>query len=183
MGDIWLSGLPPAHTDYAKVHALTSIYWSHDDAIIMAGIAGNESGYDWRVINDTPGTGDYSVGLFQINYYNGLYSERVRLFGTPRDLIMAGPSGQVQAARQLWLQAGGFSPWQADITNNLWQKWVGSGPVPNQPGQNVPQQPLPHLPPARKVSWDEPIRRTADQVVTVTREMQRAALTIRNFVR
>lgn len=103
------------------------------DAIIMAGIAGNESGYDLHVINDTPGTGDYSCGLWQINYYASLYASRAAAYGTPRQLLASGLAGQARAAADLWHTAGGFSPWAADIIGNLWQKWVGSGPVPANP--------------------------------------------------
>lgn len=134
MGDIWLPGLPPAYTDYAHLLTLTTQYWpDHNDAVIMAAIPGNESGFDYRVINDTPQTGDYSVGLWQINYYDGLYASRVAQFGTPEDLIKSGPEGQVKAAHELWTEAGGFSPWAADIIGNKWQKWVGAGPVPGNP--------------------------------------------------
>lgn len=134
MGDIWLPGLPPAYTDYA--HCLTlllNLGMPHNDAVILAAIGGAEGGYDYRVINDTPATGDYSVGIWQINYYDGLYASRAAAFGTPRELIEYGPGGQAAAANQLYRQSG-FSPWQADITNNRWQQFVGSGPVPQNPG-------------------------------------------------
>lgn len=135
MGDIWLAGLPPAYSDYAEcLHYLEPLMPTHQDAVILAAIAGPESGYDYRVINDTPATGDYSVGLFEINYYASLYSSRAAAYGTPRQLIESGPKGQCQAAADLWHQAGGFSPWAADILHNTWQRWVGSGPVPGSPG-------------------------------------------------
>src|SRR5215475_3568758 len=130
MGDIWLPGLPPAYTNYfACLKAIAPHMPTHNDAVIMAAIAGAESGYDYRVINDTPETGDYSVGLWQINYYASLYASRVQAYGTPRQLIEDGVAGQAVVAADLWHQAGGFSPWQADITNNRWQRFVGSGPV------------------------------------------------------
>jgi hypothetical protein len=75
MGDIWLPGLPPAYTDYAHCLALLlNLGMPHNDAVILAAIGGAEGGYDYRVINDTPATGDYSVGIWQINYYDGLYA-------------------------------------------------------------------------------------------------------------
>lgn len=138
MGDIWLPGLPPAYTDYAHCLALLlNLGIPHNDAVILAAIGGAEGGYDYRVINDTPATGDYSVGIWQINYYNGLYASRAAAFGTPKQLIEFGPGGQAAAANQLYRQSG-FSPWQADITNNRWQQFVGSGPVPHSPGLGSP---------------------------------------------
>lgn len=135
MGDLWLPGLGPAYSSYDEVHQhLARLMPTPDDAVILAGCAGNESGYDYHIINDTPATGDYSVGLFQINYYASLYPSRVAAYGTPRQLAASGVAGQCQAAADLFRQAGGFSPWQADITGNKWQKFVGSGPIPRVPG-------------------------------------------------
>lgn len=135
MGDIWLPGLPPTYTDYAEcLRFLEPQMPTHEDAVILAAIGGAEGGYDMAVINDTPATGDYSVGVFQINYYNGLYAARVAAYGTPRQLIQSGARGQCKVASELWHAAGGFSPWAADILNNRWQQYVGSGPVPHNPG-------------------------------------------------
>lgn len=139
MGDIWLPGLGPAYTDWKHLFSLLEpLMPTKDDATILAAIAGPESGFDWRVINDTPETGDYSVGLFEINYYASLYPSRVAAYGTPRELIESGPAGQCRAAANLWHAAGGFSPWAADIINNRWQRYVGSGPVPTVPGPTSP---------------------------------------------
>lgn len=135
MGDLWLPGLGPAYSSYDEVfHHLLPLMPTHDDAVILAGCAGNESGYDYHIINDTPATGDYSVGLFQINYYASLYPSRVAAYGTPRQLAASGVAGQCSAAADLFHQAGGFSPWEADIIGNRWQKYVGSGPIPHTPG-------------------------------------------------
>src|SRR5216684_3748110 len=99
MGDIWLKGHPPAYTDWGQCYnELLKLMDSRRDAIVLAAIAGPESGYDWTVINDTPATGDYSVGLWQINYLGSLYAERSRLYGTPRDLVAGGPIKQAHAA-------------------------------------------------------------------------------------
>jgi len=135
MGDIWFPGLPPAYSSYAEcLSLLTPFMPTHNDAVILAAIAGHESGYDYHVVNDTPATGDYSVGLFQINYYDGLMASRSARYGSPQMLAASGPNGQCQAAADLWHQAGGFSPWAADLINNVWQKYVGSGPIPQVPG-------------------------------------------------
>jgi len=103
MGDLWLPGLPPAYTSFNRCFAaLGPLMPSRATAVILAAIAGPESGYDYSVINDTPATGDYSVGLWQINYYDGLYGERSREYGTPRQLIEGGVRRQAHAAAHLW---------------------------------------------------------------------------------
>lgn len=135
MGDIWLPGLPPAYSSFAEcLRYLEPLMPTHDDAVILAAIAYPESGFDYRVINDTPATGDYSVGLFEINYYADLYPSRAAAYGTPRELILSGPKGQCHAAADLWHSAGGFSPWAADIISGSWRAGVGAGPVPASPG-------------------------------------------------
>lgn len=67
------------------------------------------------IVNDTPATGDYSVGLWQINYYDGLYKSRAAEFGTPTALA-ADPASQAAAAHQLFQQSG-YNPWLADFNN------------------------------------------------------------------
>jgi hypothetical protein len=105
----------------------------HGNAEILAAIAGPESGYDYSVINDTPATGDYSVGLWQINYYDGDYPSRKAAFGTPRQLIEGGPIKQAHAAYTVWKEQG-WNAWFNTYTSGDWRQYIGSGPVP-QPGQ------------------------------------------------
>lgn len=134
MGDIWLPGFPPAYTDWIYcVGVLELQNMDHADAEILAAIGGPESGYDYTVINDTPSTGDYSVGIWQINYYGSLYSERAREFGTPRELIAGGPIKQAHAAYVIW-KSQGFMAWANTYTSGAWRKYIGSGPIPH-PGQ------------------------------------------------
>lgn len=134
MGDIWLPGLPPAYTDWKYcVGVLELAGMDRGNAEILAAIAGPESGYDYSVINDTPATGDYSVGLWQINYYDGDGPPRTKAYGTPRDLIIDGPIGQAHAAYDIWRQQG-WMAWATTYTSGDWRAYIGSGPVPH-PGQ------------------------------------------------
>lgn len=65
------------------------------------------------VVNDNPGTGDYSVGLWQINYYGNLRPGRTQEFGSPESLA-ASPELQAAAAKSLFAQSG-YQPWAADL--------------------------------------------------------------------
>lgn len=106
MGDTWPYG-PPAHVAWQDV-----FNWFANEGFpasvnaVFAAIASAESGLDWRVVNNTPSTGDLSVGLFQINYYDGLYASRSAAFGTPQQLVEGGLSRQAFAAMQLWKGRG-----------------------------------------------------------------------------
>lgn len=134
MTDIWLPGLGPAYTDWIYcVGLLELLHMGKADAEVLAAIAGPESGYDYHVINDTPSTGDYSVGLWQINYYGSLYAERSREFGTPRQLAAGGPMPQARAAHSIWLSQG-WNAWSTTYHSGAWRKYIGSGPIPH-PGQ------------------------------------------------
>lgn len=150
MGDIWLPGYPPAYTDWAYcVGVLELAGMDHANAEILAAIGGPESGYDYTVINDTPATGDYSVGIWQINYLGALYAERSRLYGTPRQLIAGGPAKQAHAAFDVW-KGQGWLAWSTTYTSGAWRQYIGSGPIPH-PGQPPtgapgPQPPVLHEP-------------------------------------
>jgi hypothetical protein len=109
-----------------------------DDAKILAAIAGPESGYDYSVINDTPSTGDYSVGLWQINYLGALYAGRSAAYGTPRQLIEGGPARQARAAADVW-HSQGYDAWFNTYTSGDWKQYIGSGPIPH--GTNPPGGP------------------------------------------
>lgn len=109
---------------------------------IMAAIAEAESGLDYTVINDTPATGDYSVGLWQINYYDGLYSSRAAQFGTPCQLARSGLGGQARAALAIQAQAGGYTPWTT-YTSGAYRRYLHGG----APGSPPPSAgPSPWLP-------------------------------------
>jgi hypothetical protein len=134
MGDIWLPGYPPAYTDWAYCVGVLQLHgMDHANAEVLAAIGGPESGYDYTVINDTPSTGDYSVGVWQINYLGALYAERSRLYGTPRELIAGGPNKQAIAAYSIW-KSQGFMAWATTYTSGAWRKYIGSGPIPHPTG-------------------------------------------------
>lgn len=99
-------------------------------ANIMAAIAIAESGGMTNNLNDNPGTGDYSVGLWQINYYNGLLQSRTARFGDPASLA-GDPNAQAKAAIALQTARPGLGDWQGDAA---WKAWNASGaPVPWTP--------------------------------------------------
>jgi hypothetical protein len=75
----------------------TSAGGSADLAPTMAAIAIAESGGNPNSLNDTPSTGDYSVGLWQINYFGSMLSGRTQQFGSP-SALRASPTAQARAA-------------------------------------------------------------------------------------
>lgn len=165
--DIWLPGLPPAYTDWVYCYGLLQpLMPTSDDAKILAAIAGPESGYDYRVINDTPQTGDYSVGLWQINYYDGDYASRAAEFGTPRQLIEGGPLAQARAASAVWHQQG-YDAWFNTYTSGDWKQYIGSGPIPHPTGPpGGPGRPLP------PVTFDtRQLARTTRQLARLTQQL------------
>ena len=95
----------------------------------MAGIAQMESGLQSDVLADRPETMDYSVGLWQINYYGNLRDVRTVNYGTPAEL-QSDPLKQARAAVDLFgpngagLQSawgGGNNPINGDIMFKVWQ--------------------------------------------------------------
>ena len=90
-------------------------------APLMAGIAVAESGGQTNILNDNPSTGDYSVGLWQINYFQNLGPSRTAQYGSPAYLA-ANQNAQAQAAIKLFGQNGaGIGAWTNDPTWNAWQ--------------------------------------------------------------
>jgi hypothetical protein len=115
---------------YAQVEQL----WTQNGgpagwAPLMAAIAMAESGGNTQALNNTPATGDYSVGLWQINYYNGMLAGRTASYGSPQALL-ADPNKQAKAAISLFGQNGsGLGNWQGDAA---WKAWRAAG-APQQP--------------------------------------------------
>lgn len=66
------------------------------------------------LVNDTPETGDYSVGLWQINYYGGLLETRSAQFGSP-EALAADPLAQARAAVAMSQNGQNFAPWGPDL--------------------------------------------------------------------
>jgi Lysozyme like domain len=78
----------------------------------MAAVALAESGgnYGPNEINNNPSTGDYSVGLWQINYFGSLYPSRTKRYGTPQRLA-ADPLANAKAAVDLARDGAGLDNW------------------------------------------------------------------------
>lgn len=79
----------------------------------MAGIAEAESGGQTNVLNNTPSTDDYSVGLWQINYFGDLLPGRTASYGSP-DALAASPAAQAKAAVDLLGGGAGITNWRND---------------------------------------------------------------------
>lgn len=98
-------------------------------APLMAGIAIAESGGNTLALNNNPNTGDYSVGLWQINYFGSLLGPRSAEFGNPSQLQNS-PNAQAKAAVSLFGSNGaGIGNWKGDPAYNA---WVAAG-MPQQP--------------------------------------------------
>jgi hypothetical protein len=140
MGDIWPYG-PPAFVSWQDAYAaMFTLGFGHTGASIFAAIGEAESTLDYRVINDTPGTGDYSVGIWQINYYNGLYAGRAKAYGTPKQMIQGGLARQARAAKGVW-EGQGFTAWST-FNSGAYIKYLhGATGTPGHPVTGGPQQP------------------------------------------
>lgn len=103
-------------------------------APLMASIAEAESGGVTNVLNDNPATGDYSVGLWQINYFNGNYNGRAATYGTPTQLA-GDVNAQARAAKDLWGNGAGASNWPDAAV----RAWRAAG-APKYPTQQQIQQ-------------------------------------------
>jgi cell wall-associated NlpC family hydrolase len=68
-----------------------------------------DTSHDPTVINNDPSTGDYSVGLWQINYFGSLLASRTAQFGPPPTL--QDPLANAQAAYSLSGGGVNFNPW------------------------------------------------------------------------
>jgi hypothetical protein len=95
----------------------------------MAAVAIVESGGNTGALNDDPGTGDYSVGLWQINYYGDLLQPRTAEFGSPANL-QADPNAQAAAAISLLGNGAGITNWEGDAAGK--QALNNGGPLTQQ---------------------------------------------------
>jgi hypothetical protein len=91
-------------------------------AVTMTAIALRESSGDPKAFNGNSLTGDRSYGLWQINMFQGLAAERLKLFGLAHAEQLLDPATNAHAAFVLW---GGKN-------KNLSTAWYIDHPGPYQ---------------------------------------------------
>lgn len=84
--------------------------FNQQNAVIAAAVAKAESGGRSGVVNDNPGTGDLSYGLWQINMIGRLGPARLKQFGISSNEQLKDPLTNARAA---FILSGGsnFNPW------------------------------------------------------------------------
>lgn len=110
-------------------------------ASTMAGVALAESGGRYWVVNNNPDTKDYSVGLWQINYFGALLGPRTAAYGSPEAL--KDPNANAKAAISLLGNGSGISNWAGDpvgqvainngsrpLSDAQIKSGLGGGPLP-----------------------------------------------------
>lgn len=173
MGDIYPYG-PAAYITYDQARAvLVDAGFSAGNALIGAAVGTAESSLDWRVINDTPSTGDYSVGIWQINYYGSLYAGRTAAYGTPKSLVTGGAGVQARAAYGVW-RGQGWSAWST-YSSGAYLKYLQGNP--GNPGGHI----VPGGPPNTEISpptedYSATVRLGAESLRTTGAVWQSAAL-------
>jgi hypothetical protein len=115
-------------------HAEIEGYWMQEggpreSANVAAAVALAESSGDPARINDDPSTQDYSVGLWQINYYGNLSASRTAQFGPPDSLT--DPLRNAAAAVQISRQGQDFTPW-TQYRNGAYKQYL-AGDLPTAP--------------------------------------------------
>jgi hypothetical protein len=105
---------------------------SQASAPIAAAIALAESSGNPSSLDNNPGTGDLSYGLWQINMIGSLGPSRLKEFGLTSDSQLLDPLTNAQAAVKV---AGGganpnFSPWTT-FTSGKYLKYLQNGVAPN----------------------------------------------------
>lgn len=109
--------------------ALIAAGFNQSEAITLTAIGAVESGWNTTSLNPDSGTGDYSVGVWQINYFGSLYASRAPILGTP-DELRGNLAAQARAARILFEESvhaneSGFQPWMPDITSGKIDPYLG----------------------------------------------------------
>lgn len=101
-------------------------------APIAAAIAMAESGGNPQSLNNTPSTGDYSVGLWQINYFGNLDGPRTAAYGNPTSLA-ADPNAQAKAAISISGNGANWSPWST-YTSGAYKQYLSGGGTSSNTG-------------------------------------------------
>lgn len=178
MGDIWPYG-PPKHITWDQ-----AFNWMSNNganrylSAVMAAIATAESALDERVVNDTPSTGDYSVGLWQINYYGSLWAGRVSEFGSPRHLARCGLQCQGKAALAI-ANGQGLDAWST-YSDGAYQQYLHG--VTGTPGPVGGREQLPpHNIDPPKEDWSDTIRVAANAHRGMAARFDNGAVAIRHL--
>ena len=95
-------------------------------ADVMSAIAISESSGHTGVVNDCQNSGDFSVGLWQINYLGGLLGPRTQRYGSPQQLA-ADPNAQARAAVDLAGGGSGLGNWST-YTSGAYRANLGNSP-------------------------------------------------------
>ena len=114
-----------------------------DNLTTAVAVAQAESGLNPKALNDNPSTGDYSVGLWQVNYIGDMYQPRSQKYGTPEQLL-SDPSRQAVAAYDISGQGTNFTPWTTytsgkylaylDSAQQAVSSFMGGGTAPGAVG-------------------------------------------------
>ena len=97
-------------------------------APVMAAIALAESGGNPRALNNNPATGDYSVGLWQINYFGNLAPSRTQRYGSPQQVT--DPIANAKAAVDLAQNGFGLGNWST-FKNGAYRQYLNSNVQPS----------------------------------------------------
>ncbi len=101
--------------------------------VIMTAISGHESNWNPTALNNNPSTGDYSVGLWQINYFGNLLQSRTASYGSPQ-VLQSDPQAQANAAYQIagGNSLAGLSAWHLSASPSS-----GTVPSPTVAGDSI----------------------------------------------
>jgi hypothetical protein len=104
-------------------------------APVMAAIALAESGGNPSSLNDNPKSGDFSVGLWQINYYGNLSAPRTARYGAWQKLV--DPYSNTRAAVDLAQGGKGLGNWST-YTSGAYSKYLNQVPGGNTVNPAIP---------------------------------------------
>lgn len=91
-------------------------------APIAAAIALAESGGNTSSLNNNASTGDYSVGLWQVNYFGPLLASRSTRYGPPSEL-QSNPDLQAKAAIDISGNGRNWQPWTT-YTSGAYKRYL-----------------------------------------------------------
>ena len=84
-----------------------------------------------HLLNDNPRTGDYSIGVLQVNFIGSLNAAWNRA-GWTREMVLADPEAGVAIAGAFYRYCGGLGPW--DKRGGYWCRYIGTIPTPAEMG-------------------------------------------------